>query len=131
MDKTVRTRVGVCGALPPFFHYRKDSHMKRTLITTGVAALLATLGVAAYAHVEGQHNQKNCTQADGKACPADGKGAHQHDGKGGMMQGRMQGMQGKHGSMEKNHAQMAEMHARMHGAAGTPDKDGKEGEHKH
>ena len=111
--------------------------MKRTLITAGVATVFATLGLAAYAHGDAQHERPACIQADGKACPADGKATHQHDGKGGPMQGRMQGMQGmqgmhgKHGDMEKNHAGMAAMHARMHGAGTTSDKDGKEGEHKH
>ena len=111
--------------------------MKRTLITAGVASVFATLGLAAYAHGDAQHERQPCTQADGKSCPADGKGAHQHDGKGGQVQGRMkgmermQGMQGEHGDMEKNHAWMAAMHARMHGAEPTPGKDPKEGEHKH
>lgn len=108
--------------------------MKRTLITAGVATVFATLGLAAYAHGEAKHERQPCTQADGKACPVDGKGTHRHDGKGGQMQGRMQGMQGmhgKHGDMEKNHARMAEIHARMHGAGATPEKDSKDGEHKH
>ncbi len=108
--------------------------MKRTLITAGVATVFATLGLAAYAHGEARSEGQPCTQADGKACPADGKGTHQHDRKGGPMQGRMQGMQGmhgKHGDMEKNHAGMAAMQARMHGSGTTSDKDGKEGEHKH
>lgn len=53
--------------------------MKRTLITTGIATALANLGFAAYAHGDGQHNRQNCTQANGKTCPADGKdGEHKH-----------------------------------------------------
>ena len=116
--------------------------MKRNLIAVGVAAILATAGVAAYAHGNGQH--QGCTPSEGKECPAGAKAEHQHGG----MQGRMQGMQGNHGNMEANHARMAERHAQMaarhggmqHGGmqggmrGGQPpaaSDDSKQGEHKH
>lgn len=112
--------------------------MKRNLIVVGVAAILATAGVAAYAHGNGSH--QGCTPGEGKECPAGAKGEHQHGGMQGM-QGRMQG---KHGNMEANHARMAERHAQMaarhgnmqHGGmrGGQPPAagdDGKQGEHKH
>ena len=115
--------------------------MKRNLIAIGAAALLATAGVAAYAHGNGQH--QGCTPGEGKECPAAAKGEHQHGGMQGMkgMQGRMQGNQG---NMEANHARMAERHAQMaarHGGmqrggmqGGQPpaaSDDSKPGEHKH
>ncbi len=110
--------------------------MKRNLIAVSVAAILATAGVAAYAHGTGQH--QGCTPGHGKECPAAAKGDHQHGG--------MQGMQGNHGNMEANHARMAERHAQMaarhggmqhggmrHGGQAPAANDGKagEGEHKH
>ena len=113
--------------------------MKRNLIAVGVAAILATAGVAAYAHGSAQH--QGCTPGEGKECPAGAKVEHQHGGMQGM-QGRMQGMQGKHGNMEANHARMAERHAQMaarhggmqhggmHGGQ-APAADEKDGEHKH
>jgi TolA-binding protein len=116
--------------------------MKRTLILGGIAAVLATAGMASLAHdgphggaqANAGHEHQTCTPAEGKSCPAEGKGGHQHgSGMQGRMQGMggMQGMQGQHEGMMQNRARMAEMHARMHGGSAPARPGNKEEEHKH